>query len=360
MMGFKSREFGPLVDVSVEDLVPADHFYRHLDHVLDLSFVRGLVKDAYALGGRPSIDPVVFFRLQLVLFFEGLRSERQLMRVVADRLSLRWYLGYDLDERVPDHSSLTRIRNRYGLKIFRQFFETIIEKCQEAGLVWGKELYADATKVEANASLDSVGPRFAIEAHLQNLFGSDDDASQPNDEPEPMSLPTNLSNAEREELAANAARHDWVARDGQPDRTVTRGHYQRLSDLRASATDPDAALMATRGGSCCGYLDHYVVDGGKARIILNALVTPADVMENLPMLDLVWHTRFRWKLQPKQVTGDTTYAITENIVALEDAGIRAYLQLPDFDQRTEFFGKRAFTYDAERDVYTCPQGETLH
>ena len=158
MMGTKERAFGPLPPVSLEDLVPPDHFYRHLERTLDLGFVRDLVREAYADIGRPSIDPVVFFKLQLILFFEGLRSERQLMRVVADRLSLRWYLGYDLTEPLPDHSSLTRIRERYGLDVFRRFFEAIVEQCIAAGLVWGQELYIDATKVEANASLDSLAP----------------------------------------------------------------------------------------------------------------------------------------------------------------------------------------------------------
>ena len=89
MMGQKDRSFAALPPVTLEDLVPTDHFYRHLERTLDLSFVRDLVRDAYADIGRPSIDPVVFFKLQLILFFEGLRSERQLMQVVADRLSLR-------------------------------------------------------------------------------------------------------------------------------------------------------------------------------------------------------------------------------------------------------------------------------
>ena len=93
-------------DLSLEDLVPEDHFYRRLEARLDLSFVRELVAPLYAKGGRPSVDPVVFFKLQLVMFFEDLRSERQLMRVAADRLSVRWYLGYDLIEPLPDHSSL--------------------------------------------------------------------------------------------------------------------------------------------------------------------------------------------------------------------------------------------------------------
>jgi transposase len=153
MMGKKIRSFAPLpLDVSLEELVPKDHFYRRLEARLDLSFVRELVAPLYANGGRPSVDPVVFFKLQLVMFFEDLRSERQLMAVVADRLSLRWYLGYDLDEPLPDHSSLTRIRERFGLEVFRRFFERIVQECMEAGLVWGEELFFDATKVEANAS----------------------------------------------------------------------------------------------------------------------------------------------------------------------------------------------------------------
>src|SRR5438128_9717014 len=170
MMGRKERHFAPLINVSVEQLVPQDHFYRHLERTLDLSFVREFVHETYAGSGRPSIDPVVFFKLQLVMFFEGIRSERLLMRHAEDRLSVLWYLGYNLNEPLPDHSSLTRIRTRYGVEAFRRFFETVVDQCQQAGLVWGKELYADATKVQANAAVSSLKPRFAVEAHLENLF----------------------------------------------------------------------------------------------------------------------------------------------------------------------------------------------
>ncbi len=132
--------------------------------------MRDLVKDRYAATGRPSVDPQVFFRLQLVMFFEDTRSERQLMEVAADRLSIRWFLGYDLHEPLPDHSSLTRIRERYGLDVFRDFFERIVEECMDAGLVWGKELFFDSTKVEANAAVESLVPRWTVEAHLEWLF----------------------------------------------------------------------------------------------------------------------------------------------------------------------------------------------
>src|SRR5260370_6157453 len=95
------------------------------------------------------------------------------MRHAEDGLSIRWYIGYDWGEPLPDHSSLTRIRERYGVEVFRRFFEAMVEQCQHEGLVWGRELYIDATKVEANASLASVKPRFFVEAHLAHLFGAD-------------------------------------------------------------------------------------------------------------------------------------------------------------------------------------------
>src|SRR5512135_831393 len=108
------------------------------------------------------------------------RSERQLMRYAADRLSIRWFLGYDLGEPLPDHSSLTRIRERYGIDVFRRFFDAIVEQCQQEKLVWGKELYLDSTQVNANADVDSLTPRFAVEAraaiqtHLAALFSNED------------------------------------------------------------------------------------------------------------------------------------------------------------------------------------------
>src|SRR3989440_6149388 len=250
MMGLKERAFAPKVSVSLEELVPQEHFYRHVQKVLDLSFVHDLVRERYAVAGRPSIDPVVFFKLQLVMFFEDIRSERLLMRQVADRLSVRWYLGYDLDEALPDHSSLTKIRNRYGVEVFRRFFDRIVEQCQQAGLVWGKELYIDSTKVQANASLASLKPRFFIEAHLSHLFDDPQkvcqesefvltreeervgEAPESEERQAPQPLPTPLTQQEREILAqSNQERHDWIEQLGAQNRRVTTRGYQRRADL---------------------------------------------------------------------------------------------------------------------------------
>jgi hypothetical protein len=93
-----------------------------------------------------------------------------------------------------------------------------------------------------------------------------------------------------------------------------------------------------------------VVDGGKRRIILSALVKPADVMESQAMRDLLWRVCFRRKIWPHKVTGDAKYGTIDNIVAVEDAGIRAYVPLTDFEHRSALFGRSVFTYNAERDL----------
>ena len=377
MLGEKVRHFADHPMISLEALVPPEHFYRRLERTLDLAFVRDLVRDYYADRGRPSVDPVVFFKLQLVLFFEGLRSERQLMAVVADRLSLRWYVGYDLGEPLPDHSSLTKIRERYGVATFRRFFEAILERCREAGLLWGEELYADATKVQANAGYASYQPRFAVEAHLQQLFA--DGAAPPSGDAAPTppdggaadraasTAPTELPQLQPADVeataglaATNETRCDWLAAHGRPPRQAAVPSACWAADYRVSTTDADATVLNLKnGGPRLGYHAHYLVDGGKARLILNVLVTPAEVKENEPFLDLFRQARFRWHLRPRQVTGDSKYGTTEIVAALERQGIHAYMPLPAPNPRQGLYPKDAFTYDAAQDAYVCPQGTPL-
>jgi len=367
MMGCKLRVFTPLTAVSLDDLVPADHFYRHLERTLDLSFVRDLVRPCYAAGGRPSIDPIVFFKLQLVIFFEGSRSERHLMRLVADRLSTRWYIGYNLHESLPDHSSLTKLRERYGVDIFRRFFDAVLAQCQAAGLIWGAELYADATKVQANASYTSYRPRFFVEAHLNALFTNKLTDVPPTEDEAEASVPLTIAEVPVASgidpaalTATNEDRHDWLACHGRPQRDLPSPSLRGAADYSMSTTDPDATFMHHKdGGPRLGYQTHYLVDGGKARIILNALVTPAETMENEPFLDLLWRAIFRWHLHPRQVTGDKTYGTAEIVAALEGAGIHAYVALPRPQSGQRIYPKEAFIYDAEHDIYRCPANALL-
>jgi len=207
VMGAKIRNFTALPNLSLEELVK-DNFYRRLEATLDLSFVRELTKDCYICSGRPSVEPVVFFRLQVVMFFEDIRSERQLMELAADRLSIRWYLGYDLHEPLPDHSSLTKIRERYGLETFRGFFEKIVQMCFEAGLVRGEELFFDSTKVKADADIDSLASRFLVETHLNGLFEGSSISEGNEAEPSAGTDFDALATCQEEALIANKCRKE--------------------------------------------------------------------------------------------------------------------------------------------------------
>src|SRR3990170_3467132 len=375
MMGHRTKQFKLFAPTSLDALVPSDHFYRRLEEKLDLSFVRELVRDTYGEMGRPSIDPVVFFKLQLIAFFERITSERRLMETAQLNLAHHWYLGYDLDELLPDHSSLSKIRSRYGVEVFHRFFERIVELCIEAGLVEGEELYLDATRVDANASIHHLRTRLSVIAakeHVTQVFAENPDqeaaradetphvaaTSEEADAPRPLSMaevgPQNEPRPPPFTSLVEAYRHGYRSK-------LRKSRYTRVSDSRYSPSDPDARLMKAAVGTRAriGYHDHYIVDGGKARIILDALVTPASIMENGPMLDLVRRARFRWQLRPRQATGDTTYGTIENIKGLEDDGIRAFVPLPDYSQRTDYFPAEAFTYDAANDRYLCPQGQEL-
>src|SRR5206468_2929446 len=123
--------------------------------------------------------------------------------------------------------------------------------------------------------------------------------------------------------------------------------YERVSARKVSRTDPDATPIAVRyGGSALGYQDHYLIDGGKARIILHALITPGDVMENQPFLDQLRRVLFRWQLRPKRVIADTAYATVDNVRALEEEGIAAFMPLPDWEKSSPYYHSSEFTYDA--------------
>jgi transposase len=146
MMGFKERAFAPLVAVSLEALVPQDHFYRHLQTVLDLSFVYDLVRECYAGAGRPSIDPVVFWhRCNWSCFLK--------ISAPSACSCARWRIGSACAgisamiwmNRFPSIPLEAAIRQRYGLEVFRRFFEAIVQRCHEAHLVWGRELYFDSS-----------------------------------------------------------------------------------------------------------------------------------------------------------------------------------------------------------------------
>ncbi len=141
------------VQIDYQALIPSYHILRRINKVLDLSFVKQLTKGFYSdTQGGPSIDPEVFFRICILGHLYGIKSDRQLCDEIGMNIGYRWFVGLTMSDVVPDHSSLTRIRDRLGVGCFEAVFERVVEQCREAGLVEGKRIITDATLVEANAS----------------------------------------------------------------------------------------------------------------------------------------------------------------------------------------------------------------
>ena len=141
----------------LEQLIPPDHRLRRLQRVLDLSFIHEAVRDRYCQdNGRPSIDPEVVLRLFVLQAIEGIRSVRELMNEVQVNLAYRWFIGYRIDEPLPDHSTLSRALDRFGNEVFDTLFQRSITQCQASGLIEGKVLHLDATLIRADLDKDKA------------------------------------------------------------------------------------------------------------------------------------------------------------------------------------------------------------
>ena len=144
-----------LHSVTIEDMVPTGHFLRKVDAVVDFGFIYGKVQELYCLNnGRLSIDPVMLIKYLLIGFLFGIESERRIEQEIEVNMAYRWFLGLDIGEREPDHSTISQNRRRRfnGQGVFRQIFEEIVRQCMEKGLVKGEVILTDSTHIKANAS----------------------------------------------------------------------------------------------------------------------------------------------------------------------------------------------------------------
>ena len=162
--------------LSLDRLVPEDHLLRQISNAVDFSFIRPLCRPFYSHTGRPSVDPVVLFKMLLIGYLYGITSERRLARELSLNLGYRWFLGYDFDQPTPDHSVLSKARARFGPEVFETFFRRSIDLCRDAGLLEEGPVYVDSTLIQASAAVDSLVPRedrvrppLSIEEYVQRL-----------------------------------------------------------------------------------------------------------------------------------------------------------------------------------------------
>jgi transposase len=340
MMGQKIFTPKRLYAFNLEDRVPPDHLLRQVAAVVDFSFVRRLTVRFYSHTGKPSIDPVVLFKMTLIGYLYGITSERRLADELRLNLAFMWFIGYDLDEMPPDHSVLSKARRRFGVTVYQAFFTEIVRQCERAGLIVGQHLYVDSTLVRANADRGSVGSRALLEQlatvdeHVAALWRDNPDPADedgPDDPPaaceaEGSVMPTAGAGAAAVGPATtvNAPRPAGPHLRGPDD--PPNGPQGRTNDLVVSRTDPDAALVGRENIPVALYYKvHVGVDGGTARIITAIDVTPG-AMADEELLD-------RIRKEHEGTTGRTVAEVTadakskygthEIYTMLEAAGIHA-------------------------------------
>lgn len=329
MMGTQAAPERLFYDFCLEDHVPADHLLRRIDRFLDLSDLRRELKPFYSLIGRPSIDPELMIRMLIVGYGFAIRSERRLCEEVHLNLAYRWFCRLGLDGKVPDHSTFSR--NRHGRfrqsDLLRHLFETVVRRCLAEGLVGGEGFAVDASLIQADANKQRSVP-----GHEWSL----------------EEIPAKASRAVRDYLATldDAA---FGAASGVTPKFV-------------SPADPAAQWTgALRGPAFFAYANNYLVDTENAIIIdveATRAIRQAEVGAARTMIDRVAD---RFGLHPQRLAGDSAYGAAPMLAWLvKDRGIAPHIPVFDKSRRDDGTLSRGdFSFDAERNVYVCPQGKLL-
>jgi transposase len=317
MLGHKERDQPELfITGSLRQLIPDDHVLVRVDGVLNLSWLREEVSDCYCLDdGRPGVDPEVAVRLMLAGLLTGIAHDRKLMREAQVNIAIRWFIGYGLHEKLPHHSSLTRIRQRWGEARFRKIFKRTVAACLKAKIAMAEVVHIDASLIRANVSWDSLAER-----HVEDVLNE------------------NQTDEGRE-----------VERKGRQS-----GKYKKLC-----ATDPDATMATNarnRRLEPC-YKQHTAVDD-KVGVILDVEVTTGQTNEGEMIEPQVDEVEATTGIDIKTVTADAGYAYAKVYGALERRGIDALIpaKAEPIKSRVPL---RRFRYDAKHDVLKCPRGRIL-
>lgn len=329
MMGFKEPPQGKLfyTSINLEQRIRSNHPLRKIAELIDFDFVYKEVADKYGRNGNVSVPPPLILKLLVLLVFYNVRSERELMNTLPERLDWLWFLGLDLDSGIPDHSVLSKARARWGADVFRSFFDRVVLQCVQAGLVDGRKIFVDSSLVEADASNSSVIDTQSLKHRLHKNY---------------------------QELEKRLGEHQ-----GRVDRTR---EYQKANKRYISSTDPDAAIVR-RGQPKLSYQVHRAVDE-QHEIITATEATPGDVNEAHRLEALLEQHHDNTGKTAQTVVADSKYGTIENFLTCHDQGVAAHM--PDLSvaaaksrAKQKIYGEEQFQYDPDRDVYVCPAGQEL-
>ena len=304
--------------VSLERRMPSEHPLRKIKHLVDFDFIRSQVADLYGTNGNQSVDPAIILKLMFLLFYENIKSERALMHQLPLRLDWLWFCDYDLDEDTPDHSVLSKARNRWGTEVFESFFMNILEQCVNAGLVDGETIYLDSSTINGNADIDKVRPQ------LRKIS---------------------------EETTGKL--------DYEDSRTSETPDDDNQLGKHVNPADPDARIGCKYGKSTLGYKDHRVVDD-KHGIITTTITTPANIRDDKLLPKALTSHQFKTKTKVKTTVADRIYGTGANYKHLYDTGTNCCIPHPNPGTRyPDKIPHKMFSYDRKQDCYICPAGQKL-
>jgi transposase len=306
----------------LEQRVRPDHPLRLVKKLVDFDFIYQEVAPTYGVKGNVSVPPPVILKLMLMLVFYNVRSERELMATLPERLDWLWFIGFDLDDDIPDHSVLSKARSRWGTAAFKHFFERIVCQCVAAGLVDGSKIFMDSSLVQADASNNSIIALNSLKSQLNRHF---------------------------QELEA---RLEEPAADSKGNGKLNKTHL--------STTDPDASLVSQgKVRSQLSFKVHRAVDE-KVEVITATAVTSGAVNEGHLLAALIDQHTENTLSQVEVVVADSQYGTVNNYLACHDRGLKAHISpFKDSPNRNGKFSDEAFTYDPKDDVYHCPAGHRL-
>lgn len=329
----KSRERQTELEiVSVEELVPANHLLRKIDQAVDFKFIREKVRDLYCENnGRPAIDPVVLFKMLFIGYLFGIRSERQLVKEIEVNLAYRWFLGFGFRDKVPDHSTISKNRQRRFAQsdIYQEIFDEIVFIAIDRKLVDGRTLYTDSTHLKASANKNKF--------EKQQVEKSTRDYLQ--------------------ELESDINR-DRQCHGKKP--LKEKPEVRQTKEVKVSPTDPDSGYMF-REGKPKGffYLDHRTVDA-KNNIITDCHVTSGNVHDSTCYLQRLDHQTERFDFEVQAVGLDAGYFTAGICKGLEDRGIYGVVGYSRPVHQKGYLRKSQYVYDEHFDCYLCPKNQVLN
>jgi transposase len=323
--------------ICIEDLVPQDHLLRKIERSIKFSFIYDKTRDLYSDIGRPCLDPVVLFKMMLVGYLYGIRSERQLEQEIKVNVAYRWFLGLGLTDPVPDHSTISQNRRRRFNDspgrggVFEEIFDEIVHQAMNAGLVSGKYLFTDSTHLKASANRNR---REVMEV-----------------ERAPRDYLSDL------EAAVQDDREEHGKKPLKPRSGGEGSPKKRL--IKRSLTDPDSGYICRdRKSEGFYYLDHVTTDS-KHNIITDVYVTAGNVHDSAPYLERLDYQMHKFNLGVEGVSLDAGYNTAAICKGLHDREIFGVIPHVRTRRKGLRIQKRHFKYDYEGDVYICPAGQKL-